>query len=93
MGVSAGNNCFNLVYADVPGTDEEGKANTEGWIYILDAGKQYYYINDENGVLGDGKIEAMRPDGTGVNTVLTTLEVRPLQTLPGLCSGRIPLLQ
>lgn len=73
MGVSAGNNCFNLVYADVPGTDEEGKANTEGWIYILDAGKQYYYINDENGVLGDGKIEAMRPDGTGVNTVLTNV--------------------
>lgn len=73
MGVSAGNNCFNLVYADVPGTDEEGKATTEGWIYILDAGKQYYYINDENGVLGDGKIDAMRPDGTGVNTVLTNV--------------------
>lgn len=73
MGVSSGNNCFNLVYADVPAKDEDGNATTEPWIYILDAGKQYYYINDENGVLGDGKIDAMRPDGSGVNTVITNV--------------------
>lgn len=69
MGVSAGNNAFNLVYADV--TDSEGE--TEGWVYILDAGKQYYYVNDENMNLGDGYINAMRTDGTGVNTVITNV--------------------
>lgn len=68
MGVNAGSTVMNLVYADVNGSE-----GTEGWIYILDAGKQYYYINDEDGVLGDGYINAMRPDGTGVNTVLTNV--------------------
>lgn len=73
MGVNAGATVFNLVYADVAGTDEDGNPNTTGWIYILDAGKQYYYINDENCVLGDGQITAMRTDGTGVNTVITNV--------------------
>ena len=48
-------------------------AGMEDWIYILDAGKQYYYINDENGVLGDGNITAMKADGTGVNIVITNV--------------------
>ncbi len=73
MGVSAGNTVFNLVYADVETTDEEGNPTTEGYVYILDAGKQYYYINDEDGVLGDGLIKAMRTDGTGVNNVVTNV--------------------
>ncbi len=73
MGVSSGSTVFNLCYADVTNTDEEGNAATEGWVYILDAGKQYYYINDEDGVLGDGKITAMRTDGTNVNTVITNV--------------------
>lgn len=73
MGVKSGNNPFQLVYADVPVTDEEGKVTNEGWVYILDAGKQYYYINDENKTLGDGLITAMRTDGTGVNTVITNV--------------------
>lgn len=75
MGVASGSTVFNLVYADVPSTetDEEGNPLTQGWVYILDAGKQYYYINDENGVLGDGKITAMRTDGTNVNTVITNV--------------------
>lgn len=75
MGVPSGSTVFNLVYADVPSTetDEEGNPLIQGWVYILDAGKQYYYINDENGVLGDGKITAMRTDGTNVNTVITNV--------------------
>lgn len=73
MGVSAGNMVMNLVYAEVPAEDEEGNAIQQGWVYILDAGKQYYYINDEDGVLGDGMITAMRTDGTGVNTVITNV--------------------
>ncbi len=73
MGVPAGSNVFNLIYADVAETNDEGETANAGWLYILDAGKQYYYINDEAGVLGDGKITAMRPDGTGVNTVITNV--------------------
>lgn len=73
MGVNAGSTVMNLVYADVDATDDEGNAVKQGWVYILDAGKQYYYINDENGVMGDGYINAMRTDGTGVNTVITNV--------------------
>lgn len=77
MGVPAGATVFNLLQSTVTSTttDDEGKTetSTQDWIYILDAGKQYYYINDEDGVLGDGKITAMRADGTGVNTVITNV--------------------
>jgi len=73
MGVSSGNNCMNLCYADVNTLNEDNTTTTQGWIYILDAGKQYYYVNDEDGTLGDGLITAMRTDGTGVNTVLTNV--------------------
>ena len=65
MGVSSGENPFNILYGSTP--------ENEHWIYILDAGKQYYYVNDEGGVLGDGKITAMRADGTNVNTVITNV--------------------
>lgn len=73
MGVGAGAMVFNLAYADVPTEVEAGVTENQGWVYILDAGKQYYYINDEDGVLGDGKITAMRTDGTNVNTVITNV--------------------
>lgn len=70
MGVPAGSMVFNILYSDVTVATEEG-SEKQGWIYILDAGKQYYYVNDEDGVLGDGRIVAMRTDGTSVNTVIT----------------------
>ncbi len=73
MGVSAGSTALNLAYADVDGFDEEGNAVKQGWIYIADAGKQYTYINDLDGISGDGYINAMRTDGTGVNTVVTNV--------------------
>lgn len=73
MGVSAGAMVFNLVYADVATEVDDGVTENQGWIYILDAGKQYYYVNDEDGVLGDGKVNAMRTDGTNVNTVITNV--------------------
>ncbi len=72
MGVKSGSNPFNIVYGEVPVTTDEGTVQ-EGWVYILDAGKQYYYINDAAGTLGDGLITAMRTDGTGVNTVITNV--------------------
>lgn len=73
MGVKSGNSPFNICYGEVETENEEGALVKEGWIYILDAGKQYYYVNDESGTLGDGLITAMRVDGTGVNTVITNV--------------------
>ena len=74
MGVNAGENPFNILYGESTDTDEEtGETSASHWIYILDAGKQYYYVNDEAGVLGDGKITAMRADGTNVNTVISNV--------------------
>lgn len=65
MGVSSGSMPFNLVYYD----DVEGN----GWIYILDAGKQYTYINDEAGTNGDGRINVMSVDGSSVNVMVTNV--------------------
>lgn len=86
MGVPTGSTVFNLLCNTVQGVadsgnDEEGEETETPstgttdvtWIYILDAGKQYYYVNDENGVLGDGNMTAMRADGTGVNLVITNV--------------------
>ncbi|MDE6266579.1 MAG: PKD domain-containing protein [Muribaculaceae bacterium] len=73
MGVKSGNSPFNICYGETEALDDEGNLVKEGWVYILDAGKQYYYVNDENGTLGDGQITAMRVDGTGVNTVITNV--------------------
>lgn len=68
LGVKSGTTPMNLVFAD--GVGEEGQSGT---IYILDAGKQYTYVNDEAGVLGDGKITVMNPDGSGVNVFVTNV--------------------
>ncbi len=73
MGVKSGNNPFNIVYAETTSENEEGGTEKIGWIYILDAGKQYYYIDDAAGNQGDGQITAMRTDGTNVNTVVTNV--------------------
>ncbi len=74
LGVAAGSTVFNLLCNSISATDAEtGETASQDWIYILDAGKQYYYVNDENGVLGDGTMTAMKADGTGVNTVITNV--------------------
>lgn len=62
MGVSSGAMPINICY---------GAYDAGQFIYILDAGKQYYYVNDANSVLGDGKITAMGVDGSNVNTVVS----------------------
>ena len=56
MGVNSGNMPTTLVFAVEKTASEEGTPEQEN-IYILDCGKQYYYVNDEDGVLGDGKIK------------------------------------
>lgn len=74
MGVSSGENPFNILYGEVSEANvETGEVSASQWVYILDAGKQYYYINDEAGKLGDGKITAMRVNGTDVNTVISNV--------------------
>ena len=65
LGVSSGNMPFNLVYYQDP--------DGQGWIYTLDAGKQYTYVNDTDGVLGDGKVNVMTVDGKSANICVTNV--------------------
>ena len=60
MGVSSGQHPFNLVFAD----------NT---LFILNPGKQFNYVNDENGVMGDGSITAMAADASAISTVISNV--------------------
>lgn len=77
MGVSSGTMPFTLCYAEtqseIEGSDGEISLEKEGWIYILDAGKQYTYINDEAGVNGDGKINVMSVDGKSTNLFVSNV--------------------
>ena len=58
LGVASGQHPFNILFKD-------------SLLYVLDAGKQFYYVNDENGVLGDGKISVVSKDGAKVQTMIT----------------------
>ncbi len=60
LGVSSGQHPFNLIFAD-------------STLFLLDAGKQFYYVNDVDGNLGDGKISAIAKDGSKVETVITNV--------------------
>jgi hypothetical protein len=58
MGVTSGKHPLNIVYNDTS-------------LYILDCGQQFTYVNDVDGVLGDGRITVMSKDGSKVETMLT----------------------
>lgn len=60
MGVSSGEHPFTLLFADSS-------------LYVLDAGRQFNYVNDENGVLGDGQITAIAADASTVATVISNV--------------------
>ena len=60
LGVSSGQHPFNLLFQD-------------SLLYVLDAGKQFYYVNDVNGVLGDGKISVISKDGSKVQTMISNV--------------------
>ncbi len=60
LGVSSGEHPFNLLFGDET-------------LFLLDPGKQFYYVNDEDGVLGDGKISAIAKDGSKVATVISNV--------------------
>ena len=58
LGVASGQHPFNILFKD-------------SLLYVLDAGKQFYYVNDEQGVLGDGKISVIAKDGSKVQTMIS----------------------
>lgn len=58
LGMKSGQHPLNLMFSD-------------SVLYVVDAGKQFTYINDENSVLGDGSISAVAYDGSRAETVLT----------------------
>lgn len=58
LGVSSGQHPFNILFKDSS-------------LYVLDAGKQFYYVNDVDGVLGDGKISVVSKDGKKVETMIS----------------------
>ena len=42
-------------------------------LYVLDAGKQFTYVNDAASVLGDGKISVLSKDGSRVETMISNV--------------------
>lgn len=60
LGVSSGEHSFCLL------CDEKN-------LFMLDCGKQFYFVDDEAGVLGDGKISVVALDGSKVETMLTNV--------------------
>ena len=58
LGVASGQHPFNILFKDSS-------------LYVLDAGKQFYYVNDVDGVLGDGKISVVSKDGKKVETMIS----------------------
>ena len=51
---------FNLLFKD-------------SLLYVLDAGKQFCYVNDTQGNLGDGKISVVSKDGSRVETMISNV--------------------
>jgi hypothetical protein len=58
LGVKSGQHPLNILFND-------------SVLYILDCGKQFTYVNDESGVLGDGRITVVSKDGSKVETMMT----------------------
>lgn len=58
MGISSGNHPLNILF------NEES-------LYIIDCGQQFTYVDDADGVLGDGRITVMKKDGSKLETMLT----------------------
>jgi len=58
LGVKSGNHPLNILFNDSS-------------LYVLDCGKQFTYINDEDGNKGDGRISVISKDGSKVETMIT----------------------
>lgn len=62
MGISSGQHPFNILFD-----------TTSNSLLILDAGKQFIYVNDENGVQGDGKISVMAADASALGVMISNV--------------------
>jgi hypothetical protein len=60
LGVSSGQHPLNILFKD-------------SLLYVLDAGKQFYYVNDVNNNMGDGKISVLSKDGKTVETMISNV--------------------
>lgn len=60
LSLSSGQHPFNLLFKDSS-------------LYVLDCGKQFYFVDDADGVLGDGKISVISKDGSKVETMITNV--------------------
>jgi PKD repeat protein len=60
LGVKSGQHAFNILFNDTS-------------LYVLDAGKQFNYINDLDANLGDGKISVISKDGSVVETMTSNV--------------------
>ena len=58
MGVKSGQHPFNIVFNDTS-------------LYVLDAGRQFTYVNDVDANQGDGRIFVMSKSGSKVETMIT----------------------
>lgn len=58
MGVTSGKHALNILFKDPS-------------LYVLDCGQQFTYVDDADGVMGDGRITVMSKDGSKVETMLT----------------------
>ncbi len=58
LGVKSGQHPLNIIFSDSS-------------LYVIDAGRQFYYINDADGNLGDGRIFRLAKDGSLQETMLT----------------------
>lgn len=60
MGVSSGQHMLNLLYDDQ-------------LVYMLDCGKQFTYVDDVDGTMGDGKMQVMSVDASSIATVISNV--------------------
>ena len=58
LGVKSGQHPLNILFNDTS-------------LYVLDAGRQFTYVNDADGNMGDGRIFVMSKNGSKVETMLT----------------------
>ncbi|HPT44227.1 MAG TPA: PKD domain-containing protein, partial [Paludibacteraceae bacterium] len=58
MGTKSGQHPLNILFSDTS-------------LYVLDCGRQFTYVDDKDGNLGDGRIMVMSKDGAKVETMMT----------------------
>ena len=60
MGTKSGQHPLNILFSDTS-------------LYVIDCGRQFTYVDDQDGNLGDGRIIVMSKDGAKVETMLTNI--------------------